>query len=84
MYPEGILTNQKTGRFHPIVFRYSPPPGEFIDTGPQRYKSLGHHTEGFDNLDDAKAYITGNAELNDTGAHWEWDGEEVPALVCWF
>jgi hypothetical protein len=79
IHPAGILRNRLTGRFHPIVFRYAPPP-----SGGSRYKSIGHHTDGFDTLDQAEEYIASRSEWTNTGMRWNWSGEDVPALTVWF
>lgn len=50
----GMAHNTTTDRWHPMVYRPDPLPGP----GPHavdRYKSLGHHTEGFDTREDADA-----------------------------
>ena len=39
------LHNDKTDRWHPIFFVESPLPGDCLAV---RYKSKGHHTDGFD------------------------------------
>jgi hypothetical protein len=80
--PTAILKNTATGRFHPIVFRYAPTPSD-DGTGPSRYKSRGHHTDGFDTLDEARSFIESKPELDAAGALYEWDGEDVPAMVIW-
>lgn len=86
MYPAGILTNTKTGRFHPIVFRRSPLPSEGArdETVAQRHKSIGHHTDGFDTIEEAEKHLADHPEVEDKGARWAWDGECMPALVHWF
>ena len=84
-HPAGILTNGKTGRFHPIIFRRAPLPSEGWDeTKVQRHKSIGHHTDGFETMDEAEAHIKSEQSWNDTGARWSWTGEDIPALVHWF
>jgi len=82
--PTGILRNTKTNRFHPIVFRPGPAPSSSPEDDSQRYKSRGHHTEGFDTLDEAKSCIAECEDWCDTGVEWEWDGEDIPAIVSWF
>lgn len=78
-----ILQNTATGRFHPIVFRRAPMPGNSDgDSEPKRYKSRGHHTEGFESSELAVAHI-GERKWTDTGARCVWDGEGVPALIVW-
>ena len=85
MYPTGMLKNTATGRFHPIVFRPAPMPGgSDLDASAQRYKSLGHHTEGFATEDEAIASIKAQPTWDWTGVAWEWDGNDVPATVEWF
>ena len=46
-----------TGKYHPIYFRYSPPPSGDFDGGYSRYKSGGHHTQGFDTQEAAEAAL---------------------------
>jgi len=87
-YPTGYLMNAKTGRCHPISFRLGPAPSSSPDDDVQRYKSLGHHTAGFDTIEQARewvvSYRTDDFEMIDIGTVWEWDGEDVPAMVQWF
>ena len=76
--PAGVLYNVETGRHHPVVFRPAPRPS---DDGPViRYRSRGHHTEGFDTLEQAKAFMA-EVGWTDIGAVWNWDGSGVPALT---
>lgn len=42
-----------TGRFHPAWYRESPLPGGV--THPRRFKSGGHHTEGYATAEEAQA-----------------------------
>lgn len=84
MEPAGILKNASTGRFHPIVFRFAPAPSSTPDEKVQRYKSRGHHTEGFDTEEEAKDFIGSRSEQFNTGAMWEWSGDGIPAMVQWF
>lgn len=44
-----IAFDHAGARFHPIVFRDAPFP-----SGGDRYKSKGHHTEGFESMEDAQ------------------------------
>ena len=81
--PCGMLMNMATGRFHPIIFRYAPPPsGDCSNAG--RYKSIGHHTDGFDTMDAALAYVGEHPAWVWTGITWQWNGEGIPAMVEWF
>jgi hypothetical protein len=83
MYPTGILLNKLTNRYHPISFRVSPRPSDDMVGGSCRYKSVGHHTDGFDTQAEAEAFIEKHAENGAIamGAVWEWDGVELPAMV---
>ena len=85
MYPVGMLHNTATGRYHPIVFRPAPmPSGADAEMGAMRYRSRGHHTEGFATLAEADAHIAERPEWTASGLAWEWDGTGVPALTEWF
>jgi hypothetical protein len=57
-----------TGRFHPTFYREVGWPGFGAGTvredAPRRYKSGGHHTEGFATLDEAKQYLHDANEVN--------------------
>jgi hypothetical protein len=89
-YKTGILTNTKTGRFHPIFFRLAPMPGGAEIAGALRYKSAQHHTAGFDTLEEAEADLVKASTsqvlegVQDSGRRWDWDGEGVPAMVEFF
>lgn len=80
--PAGILKNTKTGRFHPIVFRPGPRPSDDGDI--VRHKSLGHHPDGFETIDAARASLAERPGYKDSGLEWEWNGEETPAITCDF
>jgi hypothetical protein len=89
IYPTGILKNTETGGFHPIPFRMAPMPGGADSAMTmQRYKSVGHHTDGYPTIDEAKAYIaTKHSEDHHmifTGDIWDWDGNGMPAMVEFF
>lgn len=86
----GILTNTKTGRFHPIFF-WMPPMPCGAETGSAfRYKSASHHTDGFATMEEARENIAKAAEtdvaagVQDSGRRWDWDGEGVPPMVEFF
>jgi len=83
-FPTGILHNTKTGRFHPITFRIAPMPGNAEQGPAYRHKSLGHHTEGFDTLEQAQEWVTNDPNCDDRGTTYLWDGEGIPAMVDWF
>lgn len=82
--PAGVLKNTATNRFHPIVFRSEPAPSSSPEDDSQRYKSRGHHTKGFDTLDEATACIDEAEGWHNTGLQWEWGGKDIPAITCWF
>ena len=72
-HPVGILVNLATGRFHPIVFRPAPlPGGASLADGTERYRSKGHHTNGFDTEEEAVAWVRQHPELMLTACKWEW------------
>lgn len=92
-YALGIVRNTATGRWHPMFYRDSPFPGGFdsdLNRNVTRFKSGGHHTEGFATREKAEASIEDRrAKLASGGepcapgliADWEWDGEDVPVDV---
>ena len=83
--PAGILLNNKTNRYHPIIFRPSPMASHADkDLGCLRHKSLKHHTIGFASLKEAKQFILEQPNLLFYDITWEWDGNEIPAIVTWF
>lgn len=84
LYPTGILKNNKTGRFHPISFRLAPVPSSTEKDAAQRFKSIGHHTIGFDTLEAAREWVSSKDELRLIEVVWQWDGDGVPAMVEWF
>jgi hypothetical protein len=83
-----MLLNTKDNRYHPILFRLAPMPGNAdANALAQRYKSKGHHTEGFATFDEAVAHI--DEKRKEHGYQvapliMEWDGEGVPMMVQWF
>ena len=85
-FPVGMLKNIATGRFHPIIFRPGPAPSSRDEEDVQRYKSAGHHTGGFDNLEAAQAWVKEHVQWHLFDVVWEWDSEResVPAIVHWF
>lgn len=90
-YILAILYNEKTTKYHPIIFRFHSLPEE--DTTIPRYKSVGHHTKGFISKDEAIAECEESkrkleADGNSVGLSLEndflWDGEEIPGMVLLF
>lgn len=79
-----ILHNTKENRWHPIVFKLTPLPG---NPEIKRYRSVGHHTKGFSNREEAIAYCRSTSEwlLKDARLELdtdiEWDGNEIPAMT---
>lgn len=84
LQPAGILRNVLTGRFHPIVFRYAPLPSSPMRPAVERYKSQGHHTEGFYTEEEAVTFVKAHLEWTLTSCRWKWNGEDVPAMVEFF
>jgi hypothetical protein len=97
MFYISILHNIKENRFHPIYYRYSPMPGSMRDhtkgiRGQEemvRWKSGGHHTEGFRTWAQTMEYFDNMLKKFSDRYHMpvyydkkdiqKWDGEEVPA-----
>lgn len=77
-----ILKNLQTGRYHPMTFHAAPRPSDDITEGGYcRHRSFGHHTEGFEDIEKAKAYIDDpRDDLSDTCIVLEWDGQGIPAM----
>ena len=76
-----MLHNKLTNRYHPILFTGSPRPSD-TEGECNRYRSRGHHTEGFDTLDEADEFAKTDAERLGgfyDGVIFEWDGEGIPA-----
>lgn len=80
-----MLYNLKLKKYHPMWYRENPYPGaagNFI-----RYKSKGHHTEGYETREDAlKSIEKLESHIKDYGyfvskeleTDIEWSGEELP------
>lgn len=83
-----MLQNTSTNRFHPIIFGDAPMPGGMDnDADFRRYRSQGHHTEGFDTREEAQAdidKICAEHGFTDSKREYEWDGKETPAMVEFF
>ena len=80
-----ILHNTATDRYHPILFRDAPLPGNPAHL--RRLKSIGHHTEGFTSHEAAAASldddrIAGAVLERSPGKLIPWDGDDLPAMVC--
>ncbi len=85
IYPTGILKNTSTDRFHPISFRRAPMPGgSDNDSVAKLHKSLGHHFEGIDTLEEAQQWVNDQENMSLVGVVWECDGEDTPAMIEWF
>lgn len=55
MHVVQIQHDQTTGRFHPAYYALAPLPGPAsADAKFLRYKSRGHHTTGFETLEEAQ------------------------------
>lgn len=85
MYHASIMQNQATNRFHPILYKASPLPSHHPKIGETcRHRSQGHHTEGFDTIDEAIAHIDEREQLCPTGSIEQWDGVESAHNVAFF
>ena len=86
------LHNLKDERWHPIVFRLNPTP-----SGMNRYKSVGHHTVGFDtreaSIQECQNIVDRTLKENSfvgadpklcIGKDFPWDGEDIPAMTAYF
>lgn len=77
-----ILKNGATGRYHPILFRPSPRPSDDPEPGRVcRHRSSGHHTDGFDTVEEAQEMIWQSPNLTDADLLLDWDGRELPATT---
>lgn len=81
------LHNMKTDRFHPILFGGYP---LARNEGPGRFKSIAHHTIGFDTREESIAECRRMSEDPKCGGtlcvdkDFAWDGEVTPAMVVFF
>lgn len=79
-----MLVDVQRQRYHPMYFRYAPMPGPTENQKVIRYRSGGHHTAGFDTLDEAKVKLDELCKAGGwiaTGRSYDWDGDDVPAMV---
>lgn len=85
-YPAGVLKNTSTGKFHPVCFRIHPRPSETLDANQIncRYKSVGHHTNGFVTMEEADKFIADQKDWQASGIVWEWNGTDIPAIIWQF
>ncbi len=81
MYPTGMLVNTATNRFHPISFRPAPMPGPVTENSLPRYKSLGHHTDGFDTIEEANKWIDEQDAMCKIDYSFDWLGDDIPAVT---
>lgn len=95
-----LLQNNKTKRWHPIIYWECPLPSEKIGEGYlRRWKSKSHHTEGFKTKDEAinsseggvinvcKRMVTileGGNIYYDIKRFKKWDDKGIPASVMFF
>ena len=82
-FPAGVIHNTTTNRYHPVVFYAAPKPSEAGESV-VRHRSKGHHMEGFATMDEANAFIASQPTWRLYDVIWEWDGNEVPAIVFYF
>lgn len=52
---------ESTGRFHPVAYRDTPLPGPGPDPA-RRFKSYGHHTEGYETEQAARERVAADCE----------------------
>lgn len=88
-----MIHNLKDNRWHPVYFRPAPLPGPDGEKF-GRYRSGGHHTDGFPTRDEAlagakeigeKLHAHSGAEVRySLAADFPWDGEDVPAMTAFF
>ncbi len=90
-WPESIMAmlhNTATNKYHPILFGRSPLPSDDGEGASCRYKSIGHHTAGFDDRSDAVAFSYVEMEKRDGGLclqkDFAWDSGDMPAMVVFF
>lgn len=87
-----MLFNQKTNKWHPILFEERPLPGPITKDTPVRHKSFGHHTIGFETREAALHNIETDESIKNQcptikkclDEDIPWDGNEMPAMVCFF
>jgi len=86
-YLLAILYNEKLKRYHPIAFVEAPfPGGSDNNSGTStRFKSTGHHTEGFETHEEAIEDCKDKVDCLPGGQIWDgdligWNGEGIPAI----
>jgi hypothetical protein len=88
LFPVNLLLNTSTNRMHFIVFRPASAPSEDEKDEAHRYRSLGHHTDGFDTRDEAVAFIMAKIKEGKNWSFldmtWQWDGQDLPVMTFWF
>ena len=85
-----ILRDIQTGLWHPIFFTDHPLPGPPLPGKPERLKSKGHHTTGFDQRADAvieankvfRNQKVGFFSRIDTEHDYLWDSLAMPVPAC--
>lgn len=46
-----------------------------------RFRSLAHHTDGFDDEESAWEFVESRASWKCIDVLWEWDGEGIPTVT---
>lgn len=87
-----ILKNEDTSRFHPIALKKVPMMGIQLESDPDRWKSIGHHTKGLDTLQEAKDSVLESCKdlhasdtvigdvRYDIETIIQWDGLDMPIV----
>ena len=83
-----VLLNTKTNRYHPIVFREVPLPGDPNSEVLVRSKSYGHHTNGYSTREEAVSDCITTAEQESCRlclkSNFIWNGEGIPSMIVYF
>ncbi len=88
-----LIHDTSKDRWHPVLMEEKPLPGPDGPDKPVRHKSKGHHTTGFATREEATDHVQNEWPRNEaigtnftdrTDVVFEWDGEGIPAITCFF